>query len=134
MGDVGYLDEKQRLWFCGRKAHRVITSDGTLYSIPCEAIVNEHPAVYRSALVGIKENPEDLYEFPVLIVEPHKNIRIKENDLVIEVTALAGKNVQTEKIDRFMLHPDFPVDIRHNAKIFREKLSLWAQNKVYPNS
>ncbi len=133
MGDVGYVDERQRLWFCGRKAHRVITASGTLYSIPCEAIVNEHPAVYRSALVGIRQNDKDLYELPALIVEPHKNIQIKEKDLLDEVRVLAGKNVQTEKIDRFILHPDFPVDIRHNAKIFREKLALWAQNKVYPN-
>ena len=32
----------------------------------------------------------------------------------------------TAGIDRFRIHPGFPVDIRHNAKIFREKLALWA--------
>lgn len=133
MGDVGYVDEQQRLWFCGRKAHRVITTDGTLYSIPCEEIINEHPSVYRSALVGIKKNPNDLHEDPVIVVEPNKNSNKNEKDLLLEVKELAGKSVHTKMIHRFIVHHDFPVDIRHNAKIFREKLSLWAQGKIYPH-
>ncbi|MDR0327584.1 MAG: AMP-binding protein, partial [Planctomycetaceae bacterium] len=49
MGDVGYVDEQDRFWFCGRKAHRVVTVERTYFSIPCEAIFNRHPKVYRSA-------------------------------------------------------------------------------------
>ena len=30
------------------------------------------------------------------------------------------------EIETFLFHPSFPVDIRHNAKIFREKLAVWA--------
>ena len=54
MGDVGYRDDQGRLWFCGRKSHRVILADETLFTIPCEAIFNTHPAVCRSALVGVE--------------------------------------------------------------------------------
>ncbi|MDD5169421.1 MAG: fatty acid CoA ligase family protein, partial [Syntrophales bacterium] len=53
MGDVGYLDDFGRLWFCGRKTHRVEAGENTLFTIPCEAIFNHHPRVRRSALVGI---------------------------------------------------------------------------------
>jgi 2-alkyl-3-oxoalkanoate reductase len=53
MGDLAWQDSKSRIWFCGRKGHRVITPHGTLFTIPCEAIFNNHPAVFRSALVGI---------------------------------------------------------------------------------
>ena len=53
MGDVGYLDEQGRLWMCGRKGHRVDAETGTMYTIPCEAVFNTHPAVRRSALVGV---------------------------------------------------------------------------------
>jgi len=29
-----------------------------------------------------------------------------------------------------LFHNAFPVDIRHNSKIFREKLALWAETKL----
>src|SRR5690606_40051613 len=57
MGDLGYLDEAGRVWFCGRKAHRVVTPEGTLYTVCCEGIINQHPEVRRSALVGIGSPP-----------------------------------------------------------------------------
>src|SRR5690606_33713495 len=57
MGDVGYLDAQGRLWFCGRKVHRVITASETLFSVPCEGIFNTHPHVFRTALVGAQGEP-----------------------------------------------------------------------------
>ena len=60
MGDVGYIDTEGRLWFCGRKKHRVVCADGeTLFPVPCEAIFNLHEAVERSALVGVNGEPGD---------------------------------------------------------------------------
>src|SRR5262249_4116845 len=55
MGDLGYLDPQGRVWFCGRKSQRVQTAAGTLFTIPCEGVFNEHPAVFRTALVGVGE-------------------------------------------------------------------------------
>ncbi|HLT34984.1 MAG TPA: hypothetical protein VK034_01830, partial [Enhygromyxa sp.] len=44
-----------------------------------------------------------------------------------ELRHIAQGYVHTAKIDGFLHHPDpFPVDIRHNAKIGREKLAAWA--------
>ncbi|BHH83223.1 fatty acid CoA ligase family protein [Desulforhopalus sp. 52FAK] len=130
MGDVGYLDVKGRLWFCGRRAHRVVAHDTTYFSIPCEAIVNEHPDVYRSALVPVQnKNGECL---PVLILEPIENFSGNEEQLIAEAKVLAKKSEITDTIENFYIHRSFPVDIRHNAKIFREKLSIWAQEKMYP--
>ena len=43
-----------------------------------------------------------------------------------EIRQLAAANPLTAGIADFLLHPGFPVDIRHNAKIFREKLAVWA--------
>ena len=53
MGDVGYLDDAGRFWYCGRKSQRVETTDGPLFTECVEAVLNTHPAVRRSALVGI---------------------------------------------------------------------------------
>lgn len=129
MGDVGYLDGQQRLWFCGRRAHRVVTAAGTLYTIPCEAIINEHPDVYRSALVGVRGGDAGP-AIPVIIVEPRKDVDIDRKKMLAEVRTLAGGSQLTRGIKYFLVHDGFPVDIRHNAKIFREILGQWAAKKI----
>ncbi|MEX0819306.1 MAG: fatty acid CoA ligase family protein, partial [Pirellulaceae bacterium] len=128
MGDVGYLDRQDRFWFCGRKAHRIENVQGRMFTIPCEAILNQHEHVYRSALVGIGE-PQ--HQLPVMIVEPwpeHWPASPKEEAyLMAELWDLAKSNPLTEPVHDILLHPSLPVDIRHNAKIFREKLAVWAE-------
>jgi hypothetical protein len=44
--------------------------------------------------------------------------------------ALAQANPLTRSIHDFLLIHSMPVDIRHNAKIFREKLVPWAADKL----
>ena len=126
MGDVGYFDENGRLWFCGRKGHRVITESGTMYTICCEALFNEHPAVFRSALVGVGP---DKKKIPVILVEMH-NSNVDQQTLFAELEKIAGENEHTGTIKYFLIHPGFPVDIRHNAKIFREKLAVYAEERL----
>ncbi len=127
MGDVGYLDEDDRFWFCGRRAHRVVTAAGTLFSVPCEAIFNRHEAVYRSALVGIGPAHD---RTPIILIELEAASRRKSAkelaQLREELLAIAKSHETTAAIGHLMFHPGFPVDIRHNAKIFREKLAVWA--------
>ena len=127
MGDMGYLDEQGRLWFCGRKAHRVLTKDGPMYTICCEAIFNEHPEVFRSALVGLGEPGA---QQPVLTVELYTKKPRDEERLCAELRDLARANPLTSKIKIFMIFAAFPVDIRHNAKIFREKLAVWVLQRM----
>jgi acyl-CoA synthetase (AMP-forming)/AMP-acid ligase II len=127
MGDMGYLDTQGRLWFCGRKAHRVLRAEGPLYSVCCEAIFNEHPQVFRSALVGVGKPGQ---QQPVLIVELHNKKSKNPEQLFAELRQLALNTPCTAMLDTFLIHPSFPVDIRHNAKIFREKLAVWAEKKL----
>ncbi|MGD9308836.1 MAG: fatty acid CoA ligase family protein [Desulfosarcina sp.] len=128
MGDLGWLDKKGRIWFCGRKGHRVVTAKKNLYTIPCEAIFNNHPRVFRSALVGIGPKGR---QCPVICIEldPEDNGRGKKR-LRQELLDLAKASPLTESIDTLLFHRAFPVDIRHNSKIFREKLAVWAQKKL----
>lgn len=130
MGDTGYMDDIGRLWFCGRRGHRVIAREGVYFTIPCEAIPNNHQAVFRSALVGVDDGSVTGHKVPVMIVEKKKESDISESKLLEEVKKLCNSHSLTENIHHFLLHPDFPVDIRHNAKIFREKLSVWAQETL----
>lgn len=128
MGDVGYLDETGRLWMCGRKSHRVITASGTMFTIPCEAIFNNHPKVYRSALVGVSTDGQTR---PVICVELEQDDRDAGREaLRAELLELGAANELTQSIKTVLFHPKFPVDIRHNAKIFREKLAVWAEGRI----
>lgn len=133
MGDTGYLDDEGRLWFCGRKAHRVITKNETKFTIQCEAISNNHPGVFRSALVGIPIDKFSKFEKPVMIIEKNKEFKLSEEKLLLEVQTLCAQSPLTKDIEHFLSHPSFPVDIRHNAKIFREKLAVWARSELGVN-
>ncbi|MEM6691302.1 MAG: fatty acid CoA ligase family protein [Planctomycetota bacterium] len=124
MGDVGYLDSHNRFWFCGRKTHRVV-GQKTWFTVPCESIINQHSRVYRSALIGLGEKPN---QSPMIVVEPIKEHWPKtERDrqkLLEELLDLAKRNPITMKIDDIRLASrPLPVDIRHNSKIFREKIA-----------
>ena len=128
MGDVGYVDARGRLWFCGRKAHRVATPLGTRFSVRCEGVFNASPRVLRTALVGVQRN--GAIE-PVLCVELEPAAHGDAQEAIrAELRELGSRNEETKNIQTFLFHPAFPVDVRHNAKIFREKLALWAARQM----
>ncbi|WP_305805045.1 olefin beta-lactone synthetase [Stenotrophomonas sp. YIM B06876] len=125
MGDVGYFDAQGRLWFCGRKTQRLQTARGPLYTEQVEPVFNTVPGVRRTALVGVggcgSQRPVLCYELlpgaTAAAVAP-------------QLRALAQRHPHTAGIADFLRHPGFPVDIRHNAKIGREKLAHWAATQL----
>jgi acyl-CoA synthetase (AMP-forming)/AMP-acid ligase II len=130
MGDAGYFDDQGRIWFCGRKAHIVFAAEGPMYSVCCEAIFNQHPAIYRSALVGVGIRGQ---QTPVIVAEPEEGqfpattadrARLKD-----ELLHLAQANPLTSRIRQILFHPSLPVDTRHNVKINREELAIWAKGR-----
>jgi acyl-CoA synthetase (AMP-forming)/AMP-acid ligase II len=128
MGDLGWQDAQGRFWFCGRKSQRVVTEQGSYFTVCCESIFNNHPKVRRSALVGVGQSGR---QKPVMVVEPSQ--RLKKNDwrdLVEELKKLGQANPRTRSIETFLRHYSFPMDIRHNAKIGREKLAVWATKRL----
>lgn len=129
MGDLGARDREGRFWFCGRKSHRVETERGVLFTIPCEAVFNTHPAVARTALVGV--GPAGRMR-PVLCVEPRvwSGSRSERERMVAELRAIGARYEHTSEIVDFLFHRGFPVDVRHNAKIRRESLADWASRRV----
>lgn len=125
-GDVGTIDKEGRLWLCGRKSETVWTDKGPLFTMQCEGIFNVHPSVYRSALVGI--GPKGKQQ-PKLCIQLHEGIE-ESATLISELETLAQEHKCTKQIDQFLVHPSFPVDIRHNSKIGRSELAVWAGAKL----
>ena len=137
MGDVGWLDDQGRFWYCGRMSQRVVARERTYFTDPCENIFNRHPVVFRSALVGIPaldraDNARE--QTPIMIVELWPDKRPKATSqrasLIQELVSLGNAHPTTRGISTVLTHPAFPVDIRHNAKIFREKLAVWAAGQL----
>lgn len=128
MGDVGYFDGEGRLWFCGRKTQRVDTATGALFTEQAEPVFNVHPQVRRTALVGVGAAGA---QRPVLCVELLAGAALDDFPRIeAELRALGAAHATTTGIDTFLRHPAFPVDIRHNAKIGREKLAVWAGERL----
>ncbi|WP_243350368.1 olefin beta-lactone synthetase [Stenotrophomonas acidaminiphila] len=125
MGDIGWFDDQGRLWFCGRKTQRVETAAGPLYTEQAEPVFNTVPGVRRTALVGVGAPGRQL---PVLCYEllPDADAAAVEPQL----RALAARHRHLAGIGHYLRHPAFPVDIRHNAKIGREKLAAWAATQL----
>ncbi|SDD97152.1 fatty acid CoA ligase family protein [Rhodococcus tukisamuensis] len=124
-GDLGRIDDEGRIWFCGRKSQRVETGAVTLHPVQVEQVFNAAPGVARTALVGVGDRGA---QRPVLCVETSPGA-----DAAAVLDGLRERGARfplTAQIDRFLVHPQFPVDIRHNAKIGREELAVWAATRL----
>jgi len=129
MGDIGYLDTEGRLWFCGRKTQRVALPHRTLHTAMVEEPLNALPGVRRTALVGVRRGGRTV---PVLCVERDETPprTLSDAALLESVRQHAAALEATQELEHFLLHPRFPVDIRHNAKIGRERLAVWAAEQL----
>ena len=122
MGDMGFIDQDGLLWFLGRKGHRVETTNELMTPISCEAIFNKHPAVRRSALIGLGVLGT---QTPAIVIERLDGQFLSGKERSIfesELLALAKKFPHTAMIQKIFLSKHFPVDVRHNIKIDRTKL------------
>jgi acyl-CoA synthetase (AMP-forming)/AMP-acid ligase II len=128
MGDLGYFDAEGRLWYVGRKVHRVQTAAGVLYPEQVEGVFNTHAGVGRSALVGIGVPGQ---QRPVLCVELGPGVAAGAwSRIARELAVLGAAHETTRPVLAFLRHPRFPVDIRHNAKIDRTALARWAAGRA----
>jgi acyl-CoA synthetase (AMP-forming)/AMP-acid ligase II len=119
MGDCGTLDDNGRLWFLGRKAERVETPEGRMYTEPCEQVFRTHPRARRCALIGVAGGP-------ALVAETAIRGKSDASSLAAELRKLALAHPHTAPIGTFYFKAHFPVDVRHNAKIHRLALATWA--------
>jgi hypothetical protein len=71
---------------------------------------------------------------PVIVVEPwpeHRPCcRDSRHQLLKGLQALAKQQQLTCGIADFLIVRNMPVDVRHNAKIRREDLAIWAARRI----
>jgi acyl-CoA synthetase (AMP-forming)/AMP-acid ligase II len=121
IGDTGYLDGDGRLWLGGRRSHRVVTDAGVAYPLCVEPVVNAHPAVRRSALVGLAD--AEGRRRAVVAVELQPEAGGDRAATVAELERRTAAHESTRLVDRVVVVDRLPVDRRHNAKIDRPRIA-----------
>ena len=131
MGDLGSLDASGRLFFLGRRVEAVRTAQGDLPTESLEPAFRQHPHVLRCALIGIGTAPD---QTPALVVEPRAGhfpeTEANRARFVAELRDLAHVNPQAGRIKHVVFQRALPVDVRHNAKIHRLRLSKEWTNRL----
>lgn len=126
LGDVGIRDAQGRFWVAGRVGHRIQTVDGILSPMHAETILDRHADVLRSGLVGVLD-AQGAHQIPVACVELRAAKSAAEKQkLQKELLAMLQEYPHTRTIQHVLFAEKLPVDPRHNAKIERPKLAMWA--------
>jgi long-chain acyl-CoA synthetase len=77
-GDIGKMDEDGYIYILDRKKDLIISKGVNIYPREIEEVCLKYPGVKECAVVGKKENGD---EIPVAFVEPEENAKINELDL-----------------------------------------------------
>jgi acyl-CoA synthetase (AMP-forming)/AMP-acid ligase II len=124
MGDLGYLSDDGRLWFCGRKAERVETIDGPLYTEQVEPLFLSHLEVRRSVLIGLGNKA---FREPAIVIQPEPGAfpksRREKAAFRKELLEKTKGFIHLQGIRQIFFRRSLPVDARHNAKIHRLALA-----------
>lgn len=120
IGDLGYVDDDGRLWLCGRKSHRVVVPQGTIYTLRTEPIFNALDGIHRTALIGVSYDGRTV---PTICVERDRDTTLSAAQIEAMVMDAVGAHESTRLIERVVLMDRLPVDQRHNAKIDRPAIA-----------
>ncbi len=120
-GDVGHLDSGGRLWVEGRLVHVVTTAEGPLTPVGVEQRIEAKSPVSSAAVVGV--GPRGTQQVVAVVVpETRAAVGLASQQLATAVRAAAGVRVAA-----VLVVAALPVDIRHAAKIDRQRLARWAE-------
>ena len=96
-GDLGYFDQEGYFFIVGREKDLIISGGFNIYPVEIENIINNHPGVLESAVVGIKD--EDLGEVPVAAVVL-KNNNPDEEKVVDQLNSILERSLAKFKIPK----------------------------------
>jgi acyl-coenzyme A synthetase/AMP-(fatty) acid ligase len=121
-GDVGHLDDAGRVWVEGRLQHVIVTADGPVAPVGAEQDVEGVAGVRRAAVVGV--GPHGLRQ-AVAVVETEP-AAARPGLASPELTASVRASTDLPLV-AVLVVPQLPTDIRHNSKIDRSRVSVWAE-------
>ena len=121
-GDVGHLDHEGRLWVGGRIGHVIATDRGPVTPVALEQPIETVEGVRAAAVVGV--GPRGVQQIvAVVATDAVKRPRLADLELTDAVRSAAG-----DEIVAVLEVDELPVDRRHNSKIDRARLAVWADH------
>jgi acyl-coenzyme A synthetase/AMP-(fatty) acid ligase len=126
-GDVGHLDARGRVWIEGRLSHVITTSSGVVTPVGVEQAVVLLDEVVSAACVGVGSQGDQ--QVVVVVTGPHTKSVVASSELTTRVRLVSGVDVAA-----VLIREELPVDIRHNAKINRTALAVWADDVLSGHS
>jgi acyl-coenzyme A synthetase/AMP-(fatty) acid ligase/pimeloyl-ACP methyl ester carboxylesterase len=120
-GDVGHLDASGRLWVEGRLGHLIGTADGVVTPVGPEQRIETIAEVARAAVVGIGPWGTSHLVAVVETVPAARRVSLASMALAAGVRGSVPLSVAA-----VLVVPRLPTDIRHNSKIDRAALAVWA--------
>jgi acyl-coenzyme A synthetase/AMP-(fatty) acid ligase len=119
-GDIGHLDVDGRLWVEGRIAHVITTPVGVVTPVGPEQRLERLEAVQRAAVVGV--GPPGRQVVVAVVETPLHDEGVASIELVDSLRLAAGVDFAAA-----LVVDALPVDIRHNSKIDRLEVSVFAE-------
>ncbi|MFQ6155199.1 alpha/beta fold hydrolase [Micrococcus luteus] len=123
-GDVGHFDAAGRLWVEGRLAHVVTAPGGVVTPVGAEQAIERLDGVRLAAIGGVGPAGTQAVVAVVETVPPTRTAGPAAPGLAGQVRGAARQ--AGVGVSAVLAVPALPVDIRHNAKIDRTRLSRWA--------
>jgi acyl-coenzyme A synthetase/AMP-(fatty) acid ligase/pimeloyl-ACP methyl ester carboxylesterase len=120
-GDVGHIDSAGRLWVEGRLVHVITTADGPLTPVGVEQRIEAESPVTGAAVVGVGP-PGTQQVVAVVVPGTPAPVGLATPELASTIRTAAGV-----RLAAVLGVNALPVDIRHAAKIDRQRLARWAE-------
>ncbi|UAL51834.1 AMP-binding protein [Metabacillus dongyingensis] len=80
-GDIGMLDEEGYLYFFGRMKELIKCSGYSVFPEDVEALLNEHPAVMQSAVIGIPDSVRGESVKAFIVLKPNEREKVTEEEI-----------------------------------------------------
>lgn len=116
-GDIGSLDEDGYLFFHGRLKEMIKCSGFSVFPEDVETLLNEHPAVIQSAVVGVPDQLRGESVKAYIVLKPNLKGKITETEMI----AWAKDTMAAYKYPRFVEFRD-QLPATSSGKILRRLL------------
>jgi acyl-CoA synthetase (AMP-forming)/AMP-acid ligase II len=115
-GDVGYLDEDDRLYIVDRKTDMVISGGENIYCAEVERVLQQHPAVLEGSTFGV---PDDRLGEKLVAVVRLRDDRPTDVDNIV---AFLREHLAAYKVPKDIVITDEPLPLNAAGKILKGQL------------